>query len=431
VSFERDIQFVNAPEERPKPMAASVRIASIALGLFALALLNSRGAFAAAVGVGALAMLCSAERTVTLMRFRQAMLTPQVGMAAAVLAAWIPGVALSFLPWESIQVWIRMTLFVALGVGVYAYFGGRPQALDLSLRTLLAGLALGLLLAHLGASAFPELMVLVRGHHAYSLEHARLLLKAFASAAVVLMPLVLWAGWRLGGRWKWGAIVVALALGLLTVLADSRAGMAGLLGALGIVLAASMSRGRSYRLVAALGLLLVAVVAGILVYLTGRSYAGMVPQSVLIFPAWLVDPHRQVIWQYAVDLATQRPWMGWGINTIALVPPPPGVSPVEFNVPVMPSHPHNWIIEVFAETGLIGGIPMLAAVVLQFLLMLRAYRAHGEPAILAALAASAAFWISGLFNFSFWSAWWQVAYILVLALLYAGRPTAPSAVNTP
>jgi O-antigen ligase len=114
--------------------------------------------------------------------------------------------------------------------------------------------------------------------------------------------------------------------------------------------------------------------------------------------------------------------MGWGINTINLVPLLPGTSPIEFGVPVLPSHPHNWVLEIFAETGIVGGLPMLFAVILQFVIMLRRYRADGRPEILAALSASAAFWISGLFNFSFWSAWWQVSYILVLALLYAATP---------
>jgi O-antigen ligase len=91
-------------------------------------------------------------------------------------------------------------------------------------------------------------------------------------------------------------------------------------------------------------------------------------------------------------------------------------------VPVLPSHPHNWILEIFAETGIIGGTAMLFAVVLQFAAMLRRYRTGGEGRMLAALAASAAFFVSGLFNFSFWSAWWQVFYILIMALLYAGRP---------
>jgi O-antigen ligase len=403
-------------------MAVSVRIAGFAMGLSSFALLNSRGAFAGALAVGLLAMLFSPGRAETFRNFRRAAVTPQVTAAALVLAAWVPSTVLSYLPWESVQVLGRMALFLVLGVWVYAYFSVRPRALDLLLKVLFVGLAFGLLIANLGVWSFPDVMVLIKGYAASSTVHAVLMVKGFASAAVVLVPFVVWAGWRLGGLWKATSFVLATGLLALAVLAGSRAGMAGLIGALGIVLVACMPRRESRRWAGSLVLLFVLTIAGILIYLSGRPHGGSVPEDVLIFPTWLIDPHRQVIWQYALHLAEQRPWIGWGINTINLVPQLPGTLPIEFGVPVLPSHPHNWILEIFAETGIIGGTAMLFAVVLQFAAMLRRYRTGGEGRMLAALAASAAFFVSGLFNFSFWSAWWQVSYVLVLALLYAGRP---------
>ena len=120
-----------------------------------------------------------------------------------------------------------MVVFLGLGVGVYAYFVDRPQALDLLLKTLFIGLAFGLLVADLSIIAAPGLMILLKGKVANSSTQAALMMKAVASAAVVLMPFVLWAGWRLGRWWKGAATAIALALLLLTGLADSRAGMAG------------------------------------------------------------------------------------------------------------------------------------------------------------------------------------------------------------
>ena len=413
---------VTTLEEHQAPMVVSVRIAAIALGLFGLALLNSRGAFAATLAVSVLAMLFSPGGAETLRAFRRAAITPQAAAAAAVLVAWVPSTMFSFLPWASVQVLSRMVLFLVLGVWVYAYFSVRPRALELLFKVLFIGLAFGLLIVIPGICAFPELMVLVKGRVAHSTEHAGLMVKAFASVAVMLVPFVVWAGWRLGDFWKSASLALAVALLVLTVLADSRAGMAGLVAALSVVLVACIIRRESRRWATGLLLSLIFVSAGILAYLSARAYGGLIPEDVLFVPAWLVDPHRQVIWQYALDLTELRPWTGWGINTINLVPQLPGTSPIEFRVPVLPSHPHNWIIEIFAETGIIGGLAMLIAVALQFSAMLRRYRTGGEGRILAALAASAAFFVSGLFNFSFWSAWWQVSYVLILALLYAGRP---------
>lgn len=405
-------------------MAVSVRIAGFAMGLSSLALLNSRGAFAGALAVGLLAMLFSPGRAETIRNFRRAAVTPQVTAAALVLIAWVPSTVLSYFPWESVQVLARMALFLALGVWVYAYFSVWPRALDLLLKVMFVGLGFGLVVANLGVWAFPDVMVLIKGYAASSTIQAVLMVKGFASAAVILTPFVVWAGWRLGGVWKAASLVLAMGLLTLAVLAGSRAGMAGLIGALGIVLVACMTRKESRRWAASLALILVVTITGILFYLSDRPHGGSVPEDVLIFPAWLIDPHRQVIWQYALHLAEQRPWIGWGINTINLVPQLPGTSPIEFGVPVLPSHPHNWILEIFAETGIIGGIAMLIAVGLQFSAMLRRYRTGGEGRMLAALAASAAFFVSGLFNFSFWSAWWQVSYVLVFALLSASRKPA-------
>lgn len=401
-------------------MAVSVRLAAVALGLAMLALLNSRGAFAAAVGVGVLATLFSPGFAETSYRFRLAVVTPPVMMAAAVLVAWIPSTITSSFPWESIQVQARMALFLVFGVWVYAYFVDRPCALDLLLKTLFIGLAFGVVVANAGVWGFPELMLLIKGQPAVDAKQAILMVKAFASAAVVLIPLVLWAGWRLGGRWKGGAVVLVVGLLALIGLADSRAGMAGLLGAIGAGLLAFAVRTETRWRAAGLLFVLAVVAAVLLVVLAGRNPVPVLPDRLLSFPPWLVDPHRQLIWRYTVELMTLSPWTGWGINTIDMVPPPPGMSAIAFGMPTMPSHPHNWFLEIFAETGVVGGVPMLVAVIGLFVAPVLRYRREGDLRFVIVLSASGAFWVSGLFNFSFWSAWWQVSYILIVALLCAG-----------
>jgi O-antigen ligase len=418
------MHFANVLGEGQTSMAMSVRIAAIALGMSILALLNSRGAFAAAVAVGGLAMVSSPGFAETSRHFRRAVVTPPVLLAAAVLVAWLPSTILSSFPWVSIQVLARMVLFLVFGVWVYAFFLERPRALDLLLKTLIIGSAFGVVVANVGIWAFPDLMVLIKGQAAVDAKQASLMVKAFASASVMLIPFELWAGWRLGGRWKGAAAVLSLALLVLIGLADSRAGMAGLLGVVGGALLASMARKEPRW--QAVGFALILIVAGtaILVFLADRNQASMLPERLLSFPPWLVDPHRQLIWRYALDLAALSPWTGWGINTINLVPPPPGMSAIAFGIPAMPSHPHNWILEVFAETGVIGGIPMLIAVTVSFVAAVRRYRLDGDLRFMSVVSTSGAFWVSGLFNFSFWSAWWQVSYILMVAFLCAAKPVS-------
>jgi len=54
----------------------------------------------------------------------------------------------------------------------------------------------------------------------------------------------------------------------------------------------------------------------------------------------------------------------------------------------------------------------------------RRYLQSRNPAFLAALLVSVGYWSSGLLNFSFWSAWWQISYLLLMAICLAGTTSS-------
>lgn len=395
--------------------------AAVALGSCGVALMSGRATFAVVIVVGILAILVSPCFKRTVSWFWEGATTPLVITAGVVLAAWVPSTVLSEMPWVSVQVHVRMVLFVVFGVLVYAFFADRAAALNLLFKTMFISLAIGSVVAIAAILLKPGLTVLLTARTATETEQAVRAFKAAGSAAVVLTPLILWAGARLGGRWKPSGIALVAVLIVVTALTESRAGLAGLIAALGITLFAMILRPETRRWGGWLLMGLVAIVAAVGGYLVGRDVAMVLPEEALTFPSWLIDPHRQLIWSFSLKVASQHPWLGWGINTINLVPPVVEAQALHPAFPALPSHPHNWIIEVFAETGFVGGVPMVAAVVALFVVLLRRFRATGDLLFIALLAASAAFWGSSLFNFSFWSAWWQVLYSMVLAFLSAGR----------
>lgn len=144
------------------------------------------------------------------------------------------------------------------------------------------------------------------------------------------------------------------------------------------------------------------------------------PSEFIFLPEWLIDFHRQVIWHFSFNKIFESPFVGFGINASNLIPEAQTTLTeytnglVEMETQVLPGHPHNWVLEIFLDTGLIGGIPFMILVGFIFVRNIRSYARTKHPMLLAALGVNAAYWGSGLFNFSYWTAWWQVSYFIAL-----------------
>ena len=92
------------------------------------------------------------------------------------------------------------------------------------------------------------------------------------------------------------------------------------------------------------------------------------------------------------------------------------------------------MLEVLSETGLVGLAPLVVLMVMMVARLVRDYLRSGDPAFLAAAAVAIGYWVSGLFNFSFWSAWWQVSFMVLLALCLShthSRQPSVSSLRTP
>jgi O-antigen ligase len=115
----------------------------------------------------------------------------------------------------------------------------------------------------------------------------------------------------------------------------------------------------------------------------------------------------------------RSPWFGNGINVINLLPGADTRMPSN-SLNVIPSHPHNWLVEVFAETGVFGILALIALVVTLCLKLAGDYLKSSDISLLAALLVNVGYWSMGLFNLSFWAAWWQISYLVLTALCLAG-----------
>ena len=329
------------------------------------------------------------------------------------LVLWLPSMFISPHLLRSFETWIRIPVFVGLITLFWALLSRDRAALSLALRVLIVANAISVVFALSSLTFLPEILSLARlsGWSAMPYEGFRPsnLIKAFASVGVLLVPVLMWAGRILGGSWQ--LLTTANAIGLIAIvwITFNRSAMAGLLMMVvaGGILIMILRRNVKTNMVICVAF--IALFVAILLW--------------FILPPWLIDYQRQTIWAHSIDMAMRSPWFGNGINVINLLPGADVAMPRN-TLNIIPSHPHNWLVEVFAETGVFGSVALVTLVVVLCLKLAGEYLKSGETAFFAALLVNVGYWSIGLLNVSFWSARWQISYLLLTAICLAGlRPS--------
>ena len=339
--------------------------------------------------------------------------TPLLWAGVGLVVAWVPSVMLSLDPVKSLEVWGRVVLLLLGGVAFYRFLVEDARRLDLALKALLVvTLAMAIYVAL--RFTLPESVQAALG---LNLQYRFLTFKSAANLFMLQMPVCLWAGWRLGGRWR--AVAVAAVVGGLVMLygSDSRAAFSGVLFGLAAAgSAVAFAQKRWVVLGGVFGVILLGL-WGIHAYTDGR-YVSDLPG--LWAPVWLIDPHRQYIWQFVFERFLEAPVFGHGPGMIHTVPGASALIPGVGGV-YIPSHPHNWVVEILAETGLVGAVATFAAVAAGLLYALRLWLMEGTPLALALFTLLVMYWGAGLFNFSLWRAYWIIGLMVSVALLLAAR----------
>ncbi|MCY4191618.1 MAG: hypothetical protein OXD42_09915, partial [Rhodospirillaceae bacterium] len=90
------------------------------------------------------------------------------------------------------------------------------------------------------------------------------------------------------------------------------------------------------------------------------------------------------------------------------------------------SHPHNWVIQVAAESGwsAVGAMALVIVLIARRIILLQNRR---HPGAMAAGSVLGAFLASSLVNFSFFAAWWLLIFVLAMALPLSDAESARSA----
>jgi O-antigen ligase len=346
--------------------------------------------------------------------FRRGFKSPFAIAIGVVTLSWLVSSVFSIDTAKSLMTWLRTFGILGLGWLFMDFLARRPEVLTLALRSLIVVSlfihAIATFALYIHPAPF-ELYALVKGSGPILVQ----MLKPYASVTVCLIPILIWSGWRLGSIWK-TLTILTLCLAAFTLYAKAiqpgTSAIFGLIGS-GILLlivggVQKLNRFWAWLCIAVLVLSLLVLAAFVIGRLPVPPFnEGMQPK--LSIPDW----HRQVIWGFTVEIIKESPFFGVGPNAVNLVEGADTVIPY-FNQEYIPSHPHNWFLEIAAETGIAGLLTFLVSLVLSLrALTLYAYRGSG-PAW-AAIMLFGVFWISSLGNFSIWSTWWLTVFAILMS----------------
>ncbi|MAN80561.1 MAG: hypothetical protein CMM77_11445 [Rhodospirillaceae bacterium] len=406
---------------------------AIALGLTIPAMVSGRAVLQGLAAVSLVAILIIAWQDQGIRRRAETAFRSRLGVAIfaafAAMAISIPG---SLEPLRSFDAWARTLVYIGGCVLFWAFLAEDTRARRLCHQALVVGALAGGILVIVAVAGFQLPLQFVKNEFGRLPSNwATQTPKAYASAMSCLIPVLIWLAWRY--RAKWRALAGAAAVfGIAVIIgADNKSALAGLLAmVLAVCLAMALRnmsanggrRGwagaRSWIAVA------LAAVVGILALV---NFLPDPPPSTPVWtwiPSWLIDTHRQQIWHFTMSRIADAPWLGYGMNTIDRVAGADTILP-GYKVQVLPSHPHNWILEVLAETGLIGFLPVILCLAWFIARHFLRHHATASRRALAHLSLAAVFWSSSLFNFSIWSSWWLITFFLLAAII-AAAPDDPA-----
>ncbi len=130
--------------------------------------------------------------------------------------------------------------------------------------------------------------------------------------------------------------------------------------------------------------------------------------------------HRLFIWDFVSEKAMQRPVLGWGHGASRQIE----VANTEmielegYELHPLPTHPHNNLIQIFLENGIIGLALYIALMCKYLFKWYNSFKNNKNSAgiIAAGYACFATFFIISMISFNMWQSWWLCSFLWVATL---------------
>lgn len=268
----------------------------------------------------------------------------------------------------------------------------RPRIIE---RTLVVGVLLALTIACIEITTqgfVVKELLMATGRTHFTMEDLN---RGACILAIIAWPASL-ALYRLGYRKN----AYLLGIAILLILSHLESLAATLAMATGLAAAAMIIFLRQYgAIIIRIGIVAVILLTPIIaVNLTKaeyyREFIPGLPDSAL---------HRIYIWKFAAEKAQEQPILGWGFRSSRHIDGGDQDSYAKGKV-MLPQHPHNAVLQVWLELGLVG-VAIYLAIVLAVLRSINLYcRHYFDKACCTAMLVS--YLTIGMLAFDIWQIWW-------------------------
>lgn len=123
--------------------------------------------------------------------------------------------------------------------------------------------------------------------------------------------------------------------------------------------------------------------------------------------------HRLFIWHFAAEKMYQQPLLGLGFNTSRGVAADDDVILYDkHQLALLPLHPHNNIIQVLLETGIVG-LALFMTLMCSILAKIAKHYKNAE----APIACFVSYFSIGMISFALWQTWWVASGLFVVLIM--------------
>lgn len=135
--------------------------------------------------------------------------------------------------------------------------------------------------------------------------------------------------------------------------------------------------------------------------------------------------HRLFIYNFVSRKALEKPFFGWGFASSSVIPIDEDYDIIyyeQYRWNPLPLHPHNNILQIWLETGIIGLI-LYGLMVVKFLNRIFLISRRSQDYLWGAisLAASINYLTIGLISYGIWQEWWILLGSFTILLLFLFR----------